>query len=704
MNKLEGLLKSDVSSSLSPSEVTLLRYAREVVAIESRPCTYDSDRSAGSVATNQRATSDIKTSDTWIQALNTLRQGQRHLESLSMAAVASPCVSFHGKHSTMTSARDSTDVTNHPSNSAYEMATDFDDEFEIELARSALNTGSQAFEAQDWEEASSLLQEALRALLQLTERQRAFCDVFDLHVKLAICCHYTQDPWDAEKGLASLIDSSPTSDEQRKHQYHAMHLLSQLHVRTGEIDRAYTECERALQGRRRLSGKTSQDALESMALMAHIYVLLDNRARAKSCLAMIPEAQRNSILEIVEVSLGGIVQHLDFASLLTQPMCTTSDSIVIHGRKRFSTGSKDPNSTVKSEQRKFPVSPLGVYSENCSYAMVGAKRHSPSPRPRNYAPSASSPKSYSLNTLAMTPTEEVRLTWTTSLSLADSKNKVPNGERVDQATIMYLNVVTDLLSRKDILKRVGCQPRDRTEEAVCAGDVITLASLLMKRKSFWRSSLLRRGRSERVTALHFAALFGEIDMAKRLLDAQFDVNEIPFGYSTSLTPLHFAIGARQVLMVEFLLTHGARPSGPDTWSTLAGQLLSRAWLMKTMSEAERQFVPLRIIAILAILLRHGWNLNEPFGTSSGTILHQAVIFWTGSYNWDLELRAAVTLFLCEQGADPLRVNAEGKTPYDLALISGHQDLLQILGIQSGKKEPDAVSMELVELPGQMRHT
>jgi hypothetical protein len=115
---------------------------------------------------------------------------------------------------------------------------------------------------------------------------------------------------------------------------------------------------------------------------------------------------------------------------------------------------------------------------------------------------------------------------------------------------------------------------------VCDGDHEGLMTILDKKKSFWRSSARKRSRPERVTALHFAALLGEVGMARALIQAGFSVNEVPFGYSTTLKLLNFDIGARQVVMVALLTANGAVPADPDTWSTLAGQLLSRSWLMK----------------------------------------------------------------------------------------------------------------------------
>lgn len=50
------------------------------------------------------------------------------------------------------------------------------------------------------------------------------------------------------------------------------------------------------------------------------------------------------------------------------------------------------------------------------------------------------------------------------------------------------------LSRKEILNKDGCQPRGRTEEAVCDGNHGALMAILNKKKGFWRSSMRKRGR------------------------------------------------------------------------------------------------------------------------------------------------------------------------------------------------------------------
>ena len=170
---------------------------------------------------------------------------------------------------------------------------------------------------------------------------------------------------------------------------------------------------------------------------------------------------------------------------------------------------------------------------------------------------------------------------------------------------------------------------------VCDADHLAFTRLLDNKKEFWRSKL-KRVRPERVTALHFAALFGEIEMAQRLLRCGFDMNEVPYGYITSHTALKSAIGARQVDMVDFLVVNRAKPTHADTWSTLAGQLMNHSCLVKTMSETEKaelSYIANRTIAILEILLKQGWDLNDPFENSGRTVLQQAVTFWSGSYGW-----------------------------------------------------------------------
>lgn len=566
---------------------------------------------------------------------------------------------------------------------------DSDDEFEVDLGRAALDTGDEAFKLQDWNEAHSLLQEALRIIQQLPIHQRTSFSMFDIQYKLAICAYHTKEAAVAEEALLSLIQQPMCSDRQREIVYDSRHRLSQLYIQKNDIERAHVECEKALQGRRRLLGKKNSTTFESIALMARIYVLRHNRALAKSYLAMIPEENRDTIMKTVEESLGKNFEHLDFSTLLSPKSLGKADLT-----EESNAGSSSTDLVRLSIDESYRRSPI-----------ISTTSGAPSPRqhyrgsvpPQTKIHSELESPCYSVDRISERRIgDEERLVRNCSASvLSFHETPASSGKSIEESRLSKTNSIP----RKEILEKIGCHPRDRIEEVVCSGDYAALSGLLGKKKDSWRLKLRKNSRSERVTALHFAALFGEIDMARVLLTANYNINEIPFGYSTSLPPLKFAIGARQVDMVGFLLANGAKPSEPDTWSTLAGQLLSRSWLMKTMSEAERDYVPAQVTAILTMLLKYGWKVNTPFDACRSTLLHQAVTFWTGSFSWDVNLRVTITSFLCEAGANPFQRNAEGQTPYDQAMATGHQDLVSILGQYPGNNELDNGPQGVVELAG-----
>lgn len=670
-----------------------MQCAREVIVKGTTMC--ETTLAAESVAGGQGAANgNIRVAE-WVSTLESISWDQRRSDPSDVVSNVPSIFSGDDAHTVSTSATSAQRAVQERE-AIDAVGDDSDDDLDTDLAKAALETGTKAFEAQEWEEADSLLQEALRVLQQLPKHQRAFCDIFGLHYKLAVCAYHTQEPADAEEALMSLVQQSASSDEQREHIYDAAHLLSLLYIRMGQVDSARSECEKALQARRRLLGKRSDASLESMALMAHIYALLNNRARAKSCLAMIPEARRDAVLKSVEESLGKKVEHLEPSTPLARSISEDSDLAVKHIQSRHSASS--------------PGQPMENRCYGPLYAMTPQSpatslQHLQRPHPR-----------FPSNTAGW---EDFHSVTVTSLSLAEerSESRATEKDRLGEYYSTYPEALGaaavspgkpppeadetfkgKTLSRKEILDKIGCRPKDDIEDAVCDGDYSALANLLNSKKDFWRSKLRKHVRPERVTALHFAALFGEIDMARRLLGSKYKINEVPYGYSTSLTPLKFAIGARQVDMVEFLIANGAKPSEPDSWSTLAGQLMNRSWLIKTMSEANKEYVPNRIIAILSVLLKQGWDVNAPVETSGGTVLHQAVTFWTGSYRWDLNLRAAITSFLCDRCADPFQANREGKTPYDLASASGHQDLLLVLGRGSKMQGPDDGPAELDAFP------
>ena len=247
------------------TEVTLMQCAREVLVkgttmFEASMAAQSGAGGPGPATTNTHVAE-------WVSTLDSIGWDQRHSVTSDIASNVPSIFSGDEVHTVGTSAtsahravleRKASDVTE----------GDSDDDLDSDLAKAALETGTKAFEAQEWDEAESLLQEVLRILQQLPKKQRGFCDIFGLHYKLAVCAYYTRAPADAEEALLSLVQQSASSDEQRGYIYDATHLLSHLYIRLGQIDRARSECEKVLQARRRLLGKQSDASLESTALMS----------------------------------------------------------------------------------------------------------------------------------------------------------------------------------------------------------------------------------------------------------------------------------------------------------------------------------------------------------------------------------------------------------------------------------------------------
>lgn len=650
-----------------------------------------------------------------------------------------------------------------------------DDDYNIDLARAALKTATDAFDRQDWHEAESMFQEALRLLQDIPAQQRAFCDIFGLNYRLAVCAFYTQNQHIAEEALSSLESQSADTNEHQAYSYDATYLLSILRIRAGNLDRAQSECDRALRGRRKLLGKESDAALESIALMAHIHALLNNHHRAKTVFSMIPEGKRSAVSKTIQDLLSLHADHLNLQGGQGGRVAEYS-SIAVHQDRPFvnhipqhsepfnfgiathdstprpsSFQQSDEDLSPKSSMLKSPKSPsLSSPAISRSPAAGIPRASTPNVRPwsgeQGLQVNSMGQQNYDQNTAAETRNSDIFYSPTVShqnigLGLAQPRSQFASGGdagsmhttrsnpqmQVDErgklssqqqqfengdyakntnqietfATPTSPSLVDEPgsqpLSRQQILDRIGCLPRDELEDAVCSGNRVAFSNLLGRKSEIWRSKWRKRVRPERVTALHFAALFGEIDMARRLVDSKFNVNEIPWGYSTIYTPLKFAIGAREVAMVDFLISKGAAPTVPESWATLAGQLMNRSWLQKTLSEANKKQAPGKMTAILRMLLNYGLDVNAPIDASGGRLLHQAVTFGTPQNIWDMELRASMTSFLCDKGANAFEANTEGKTPYDLALLSGSQNLLSIFDRGSKVNGIDAQMKTPIEL-------
>ncbi|KAF7185962.1 hypothetical protein HII31_12835 [Pseudocercospora fuligena] len=174
-----------------------------------------------------------------------------------------------------------------------------EDDIIDELATEALATGRSHFDASDYKEASSYLRETLKIVRELPTKRQKVYDTWELRFMLSVCAYHTLDSGEAEGILTSVIDSSTQLGERTDWQLlqvcEAGHLLSQVCVKLNKLEQARLYCGNALQGRRRLLGKSNAEYYQSVALMARICELQGNDYRAKIYMGTIPDSEQEAL-------------------------------------------------------------------------------------------------------------------------------------------------------------------------------------------------------------------------------------------------------------------------------------------------------------------------------------------------------------------------------------------------------------------------
>lgn len=167
----------------------------------------------------------------------------------------------------------------------------------------------------------------------------------------------------------------------------------------------------------------------------------------------------------------------------------------------------------------------------------------------------------------------------------------------------------------------------------------------------------------RLPALYFASRVGNAPLARLLLERGANPNDGESSYHAAEQD------HREVL--QALLEHGADfSSAHRTWgNTVLYYLAGYRDLNPQAAKAD---------AGMRWLLAHGADPNVPSGESRETPLHRVADFGR-----NLDLARA----LLERGADPSARRADGRTPLDLAVRSGHEALAALVREHGAAGEP-----------------
>ncbi|KAK3669769.1 hypothetical protein LTR78_010342 [Recurvomyces mirabilis] len=653
---------------MTPSEVELIQCAKDIMRSGKTLC--EESSAGGDMQSGEKAARLNKLVAEWTVDVESLRRDTER-SAFSDAETQIPSI-LSGDDLPLTSAVLTTPIDQDEDDRLCQNTDETDDEeddFSLEIAQAALEQGQQAFDQEDWREAEALLKEALSTLKTLSPKHRTGCDIFELEYRLTVCAYHTREPAIAKEALMSLVGQTPTSDEQKARIYDAAHLLAQLHLREGELEPARMTCESTLKARSKLLGRTHDSYLESLALMAHVHFVQGNAPRAKVLMGMIPEPRRTALRESLQVlptprspmvlgdvDVGSIAETLDSQSTTIQQ-----------------------SANVRSDS--LPDLPTERLDSGMSLHFSESRHGSRDSRTNEYTfEKVNSLEPVHLHTVATQSDKVVEAGGLKSERFDRTDSIITQGITPSVASSV------DRSAREVILTHVGREPRGMLERAICGGDLELALSVIttddqmaVSRDSF---------------ALHYAACFGDLEVAAALLKQGWKVNSVVRTKATMrYAPLDLAMATRRPLMVRLLLEHGAelvsgRPNGYG--GDVRNCYPFAIWLEKPWCTAFPATESSDMIACIAHALDHGWVIDQPIGFCEDNAEPTGFKDDSGVYTCTLlrqivrnpqvgtMVRCTLVDFLLKHRASPLDTLHRGQTILHTAIWYNRPDVIPVL--------------------------
>jgi ankyrin repeat protein len=244
---------------------------------------------------------------------------------------------------------------------------------------------------------------------------------------------------------------------------------------------------------------------------------------------------------------------------------------------------------------------------------------------------------------------------------------------------------------------------ERAVEAVIAGDVATLGTMLGEYPELARARSVRR---HHATLLHYSAANGvegyrqktppnAVEVAKLLLDAGSEVDALADMYDVKCTPMSMLVSSTppadaglQTALAETLLDYGAALAGPGSeWESDLLTALSFGFLKTAQALAERGATVDHLPAAAGLGRIEETKQLLPNADQKSKHVALAMAAQHGH-------REIVRLLL-DAGEDPNRYNPKGyhdhSTPLHQAIAAGHLNVVQLL-IERGARAdiPDTI--------------
>jgi ankyrin repeat protein len=249
-----------------------------------------------------------------------------------------------------------------------------------------------------------------------------------------------------------------------------------------------------------------------------------------------------------------------------------------------------------------------------------------------------------------------------------------------------------------------------------------------------------------LTALTFAAREGDLESARKLLDAGADINQTTeYGWTPLLTavnnrnyklallllergadanrankggwtPLYLAVDNRNIEggdypvpkpdadhldLIKGLLAKGANPNAKVKDNTLTRTIFTMQWFFEDGATAFIRASQSSDVALMKVLIENGADPKAVTANGDSALTAAAGIGWVDGVTYErsaAENLEAVRLLL-DLGVDPNHANNEGRTPLMGAALKGRPDVVRLLVDRSAKLETRDRGSRDTHIPG-----
>ena len=249
-----------------------------------------------------------------------------------------------------------------------------------------------------------------------------------------------------------------------------------------------------------------------------------------------------------------------------------------------------------------------------------------------------------------------------------------------------------------------------------------------------------------LTALTFAAREGDVESARKLLDAGADVNQTTeYGWTPLLTavnnrnyrlallllergadvnrpnkggwsPLYLAVDNRNIEggdypvprpdldhldLIKALLAKGANPNAKVKDNTLTRTIFTMQWFFEDGATPFIRASQSSDVTLMKLLLEHGADPKAVTTNGDSALTAAAGIGWVDGVTYErspAENLEAVRVLL-DLGVDPNHANNEGRTPLMGAALKGRPDVVKLLVDRGGKLDTRDRGSRDTHIPG-----